>query len=215
MEGRLTSEVKDGSVDDSLSNVVTDLEVSRQYRLRVVIHLTFLWHYKNIDKYYTPYIMKLQRRRKKWITVGWRKEVEEWIVLDGFRDSALHASRLVLLRLLHKLHRHVLARVPINLAPFITQSHPVNVRKFVVFLLEVCPVPCAFDDLGSFVCKRVVLVGVCVHVVLLGEDTVYEVLVFAEQKLESEALKAGIHNWFKINQSLHSVTWNLSVNSIF
>ena len=56
MKGRLTSEVKHGSVDDSLSNVVTDFEVSRQYRLRVVIHLTFLWHYKNIDKYYTPFV---------------------------------------------------------------------------------------------------------------------------------------------------------------
>ena len=129
MEGRLTSEVKHGSVDDSLSNVVTDFEVSRQYRLRVVIHLTFLWHYKSIDKYYTPYIFKLQRRRKKWITVGWRKEVEEWIVLDGFRDSALHASRLVLLRLLHQLHRHILSRIPIDLAPFVTQSYPVNVWK--------------------------------------------------------------------------------------
>ena len=93
------------------------------------------------------------------------KEVEEAVVLDRLGDGADVALRLVLLLLLDGLHRQVLALLPVDGAAR------------------------ALVDLGALEGEGVVLAGLALHVVLLGEDRVGEVVVGVEVEVEGEGLR--------------------------
>ena len=98
------------------------------------------------------------------------KEVEEAVVLDRLGDGADVALRLVLLLLLDRLHRQVLALLPVDGAAR------------------------ALVDLGALEGEGVVLARLALHVVLLGEDRVGEVVVGVEVEVESEGLYGELTN---------------------
>merc|ERR1711971_1172429 len=89
---RLAGEEEDGSGDDSLADVVPDLEISSEESLCVLIDLS-IWVIRNSRRI---------------------KEVEEAVCLDLLGDRPNAALALVLLLLLHLLHRQVLPLLPVN-----------------------------------------------------------------------------------------------------
>merc|ERR1719352_66158 len=88
----LAGEEEDGSGDDSLADVVPDLEIGGEECLCVLIDLS-IWVVRNSRGI---------------------KEVEEAVCLDLLGDRPHAALALVLLLLLHLLHRQVLPLLPVN-----------------------------------------------------------------------------------------------------
>ena len=93
------------------------------------------------------------------------EEVEKAVVLDSLGDGADVALGLVLLLLLDRLHRQVLALLPVDGAPR------------------------ALVDLGALEGEGVILARFALHVVLFGEDGVGEKVVGVEVEVEGKGLQ--------------------------